>query len=42
MNDDKKKIIQSLQDSYFEAIKKIIKDLSKTQNPIITKNENTY
>jgi len=37
MNNDQKKIIQSLQDSYFQATEKI-KDLSKTQNPI---NENT-
>jgi hypothetical protein len=41
MNDDQKKIIQSLQDSYFQINEKM-KDLSKTQNPIYTKNENIF
>jgi CRISPR/Cas system CSM-associated protein Csm4 (group 5 of RAMP superfamily) len=41
LNNDQKKIIQSLQDSYFQATEKS-KDFSKIQNPVNSKiNENT-
>jgi hypothetical protein len=41
LNNDQKKIIQSLQDSYFQATEKS-KDFSKIQNPVNYKiNENT-
>jgi len=40
LNNDQKKIIQSLQDSYFQAAEKL-KDFSKTQSPLKSKDENT-
>jgi len=40
MNNDQKKIIQSLQDLYFQVAEKL-KEFSKTQNPLNSKNENS-